>query len=142
MAVEYLSRDPGMRSIIKQLESSTDLFTVQINHNHDDRFNRSTNTIFWDPDSALALYDKDSLTCDINDFQSPALGLGHEMAHAARSPLLMLLTEKLQIKPLFDYEERRVVNGPEAAAAKTLGEGVRTSIYGGMPYHVQSPIGR
>jgi RHS repeat-associated protein len=142
-AVDYLSRDPGMRGIIRQMESSKQTYVVQINQNHVDRFDPRTNTIWWDPSSALAVYDKDSLSCNINDFQSPALGLGHELAHASRNPLLLQLGGRLPApaKGYPNYEEWRVVRGPEAGAARVLGEGLRSNSYG-RPYHVTRPTER
>jgi RHS repeat-associated protein len=142
-AVKYLSRDPGMQKIIKYLETSPERYYVQIVHNGNDLFHLQTNTIDWDPNSAVAVYNKsESLVCTENDTQTPALGLGHEMAHAARNTLLLYLGYELKFpKGYPNYEEWRVVRGPERTAAKTLGEGIRDNLRG-FPYNVSTPTAR
>jgi hypothetical protein len=71
---------------------------------------------------------------------SPALALGHELAHADANFWDRLIGQF----PSSQYdtqEEQRVITGPEAAAANTLGEDVRTSHQGSF-YPVPSPTER
>ena len=58
---------------------------------------------------------------------SPALALGHEMAHA-RHPWIGFVLGFLSDPGRYDtLEERRVTKGAETAAAHTLGEPTRAS---------------
>jgi hypothetical protein len=83
-AVAYLRRDPGMAAIIDKLEKSPTVYTVLINNVHDDSYDFLTKTIYWDPTSAIV--------CEGGSgSQSPALGLGHEMAHADGGTLAEVL---------------------------------------------------
>jgi RHS repeat-associated protein len=131
-ATAYLQHDPGMAQVIKDLnDSSTDYNILYINDGND-RYDPATHTIFWDPTSALRT------TC--GGKQTPALGLGHEMAHADAS----FWDRLIGWVPWSSYdnlEERRVITGPETAAARTLGEAIRTD-HGGTPYTVSTPTSR
>ena len=121
-AISYLSRDPGMAAIVHDLDASSTNYNVKFNDSNDDTFDPATNTINWDPHSALG--------CTDGETQSPALGLGHEMSHADR-PWYSYLSGWV---PSWDYgnlEEKRVITGPERNAAHTLGEGTRTN-HGGL----------
>jgi len=87
---------------------------------------------FRDPTSALRT--------TFGGKQTPALGLGHEMAHADASFWDRLIGWVPW--PSYDnLEEPRVITGPETAAARTLGEAIRTD-HGGTPYTVSTPISR
>jgi hypothetical protein len=92
------------------------------------------NTVFWDPRSALATDDDEG---KLNGgTQTPALGLAHQLDHAAGK-------EEGTTAPggapgygdaaHHGAEERRVITGSETRAAGTLHEGTRTN-HGGAPY--------
>lgn len=121
-----------MAKIVADLERSSTTYTVKTNNMDDDSCDPSTYTIHWDPHSALR--------CTSGGGQSPALGLGHEMAHADAG----FFTRLLVYIPWPGYdnlEERRVIVGPETNAARTLGEGTRTN-HSGSTYVVLSPTSR
>jgi hypothetical protein len=135
-AVAYLRRDPGMARIIDDLESSKTVYTVSLNSDDQDEFDPDTNFIYWDPGSALA--------CKDGGTQSPALGLGHEMAHADFNSLLRWLLWKTTwfAGDYQNLEEWRVISGAETRAAKTLGEGTRTDHRFGHTIRVPTPTSR
>jgi RHS repeat-associated protein len=131
-AIAYLSRDAGMANIIHDLDSSSTVYTVLFNHQDADAYDPGTHTIHWDPHSALRV------RC--SGTQSPALGLGHEMAHAD-VPWYWTLINWIPWPEYDNLEERRVIVGPETDAAHTLGEGTRTD-HRGTTYRVPTPISR
>ena len=53
-AVSYLDGDSRMRSIVRQAEHAGRPLHLRINHRGDDSYDPSTDTIAWDPRSALA----------------------------------------------------------------------------------------
>lgn len=131
-AIAYLQKDPGMAAIIHDLDISSTVYNIQYNNIGDDHYDPLTHTIAWDSRSALQ--------CTGGGKQTPALGLGHEMAHADAS----FWNRLIGWIPWPDYdnlEERRVITGPETDAARTLNEAVRTN-HGGTPYNVSSPTSR
>jgi RHS repeat-associated protein len=130
-AINYLNGDPGMAGIINDLNGSSTNYNVIINNNDDDSYDPGTHTIHWDPHSAL---------CDSGCKQSPALGLGHEMAHAD-GPWYSGLLAWIPWPGYNNLEERRVITGPERKAAKNLGECTRSD-HGGTPYLVPTPTSR
>jgi RHS repeat-associated protein len=128
MAREYLSRDPGMEHIFTELDKP-EAGQVYIYFNDEKKdYADSRKRVMWDPHAALCLPNGET--------QSPAMALGHELAHVLgpRAPSTFDPTD-------YDAEERRVIEGPETAAARTLGEGVRKGYYG-VPFHVSSPTAR
>jgi hypothetical protein len=61
---------------------------------------------------------------------SPALNLGHELAHAGLADTSLVLYSLSMMQnlahPEYDFvEEERVITGPEADAANALGESYR-----------------
>jgi RHS repeat-associated protein len=133
-SVDYLQQEPNMKRIINKLKKSPIVYKIRPlkDKKHSDSYNPSNHTIYWDPHSALRT------TC--GGSQTPALGLGHEMSHAARPEgLLDILIGMVPAGDYDDREEKRVITGPETTAAKTLGEGVRTD-HRGTPYPVLNPI--
>lgn len=129
-AVAYLQRDAVERTLIDKLENSTTSYQLVITHDGDDSYNPSTHRIDWDPFSALRT------TC--GGRQSAALGLGHEIDHATFDPRQ---GQRLAATydPNFDnLEEKRVITGSEAHAARTLGEDVRHDHRGSL-YAVAAP---
>ena len=131
-AIKYLNGDPGMTAIIQDLNASSTNYTVVTNNVDDDSFTPSTNTIRWDPHSALQ--------CTSGQTQSPALGLGHEMDHANANWWERLIGG-ISTPDYQNFEEMRVIKGSETDAAHTLGEGTRTDHFG-VPFKVLTPISR
>ncbi len=131
-AKRYLSRDHVERALFHELEHARDgrRFHLTINHRDDDHFDPNTNTIAWDPYSALRT--------TRGGRQSPALGLGHEVDHAVEK---LGAADRLRDRADARYdtaEERRVILGSEAHAARTLGESIRHD-HAGTCYRVASP---
>jgi RHS repeat-associated protein len=121
IAIGYLQNDPGTADIINVLSNSATVYHINFNNEDNDSFNPSTNTINWDPRSGCS--------CSTgNGIQSPALGLGHEMAHAAIAKWLggLLTNLSLFAGDYDNWEEWRVITGAELDAARNLGEPVRT----------------
>jgi hypothetical protein len=134
MAKAYLSRDRLERSLFFRLEHAKGReYRLVPNGRNDDYFDPATDTIGWDPHSALRTTD--------GGRQSPALGLGHEVDHAVES---RSCERRLSERPSRQYdtiEERRVIAGSERHAALRLGEAVRRN-HAGHCYGVSSPIER
>lgn len=133
-AKTYLCRDRGERALFTRLEGARDRhYRLAIDSSNDDHFDPQTDTIAWDPHSALRTTG--------GGRQSPALGLGHEIDHAVESPER---ERRLGERPSARYdtiEERRVITGSERRAATTLGEAVRRD-HAGRCYRVPSPTDR
>ena len=133
-AKSYLSHDSVERSLFDRLEHAHGRhFHLTINDRNDDHFDPNTDTIAWDPHSALRTTS--------GGRQSPALGLGHEIDHAVER---LRTADRLRARFDAHYdtaEERRVIRGSEAHAARTLGEGLRHD-HTGTTYRVSSPIAR
>lgn len=133
-AKNYLCRDRGERALFNRLENANGRhYRLAIDSHNDDHFDPQSDTIAWDPHSALRTTS--------GGRQSPALGLGHEIDHAVES---RSRERRLSERPSVRYdtiEERRVITGSERRAAATLGEAVRRD-HAGRCYRVSSPIGR
>jgi len=132
-ASRYLRQDPQMNNIIDDLKNSPFVYTIITNNNFDDLYDPSTRTISWDPHAALQTTS--------GGLQSPALGLAHEMGHAAVSDELLLLLTWVPMLFFENLEEARVILLIEDVAALTLGESLRCG-HGGTPYWVPSPTSR
>jgi hypothetical protein len=130
-AVRYLARDSAMRSVIAHVEHSRTEYTLKIIHNGNDRYEPDTHVVAWDPSGALRTTS--------GGRQSPALGLGHELAHAAVRPWVLDAGSRIHVRAYDNAEERRVIRGAEAHAARTLGEATRAD-HGGAGYRVASPV--
>jgi hypothetical protein len=132
-AKRYLSRDSREATLFHRLEHARDgrRFHLALNHRNDDHFDPSTNTIAWDPYSALRT--------TTGGRQSPALGLGHEIDHAVEAPGMQARLERIADKRYDNREERRVITGSERKAARTLHESVRYD-HAGRCYRVASPV--
>lgn len=133
LARDYLSRDGDERRLFERLDGSTRHFHLRINHRNDDHFDPNTNTIAWDPYSALRTTGGGT--------QSPALGLGHEVAHAVEAPAREATLSAQALPRYDDAEERRVIRGSERHAAHTLGEATRFD-HRGTTYRVATPVSR
>ncbi len=130
-AVRYLEADSRMRDVIGRAERSARPLHLRINRRGDDSFDPAGDTINWDPHSALTTSD--------GGRQSPALGLGHELDHATIAPWLRRRGEARYDAAYDNAEERRVIRGSEAHAARTLGEDSRRD-HAGSLYSVASPV--
>jgi hypothetical protein len=133
LAKAYLCREPHERALFAQADRSTRTFHLQINHRADDHFDPNTDTIAWDPNSALRT--------QRGGRQSPALGLGHEMAHAVERPQREAALSNRAVAQYDTLEERRVIRGSERLAARGLGEAVRFD-HRGSVYRVATPVSR
>lgn len=113
-AVAYIKTSETGRELIELLEAS--LFTITIVFVDDDqmRYDTGSNTIFFDTNSGLVLKDRAST-------QSAALGLAHEMGHAAQDILGILSNSYLTIDEL----ESMNLEKYETPIAQELGEPTR-----------------
>jgi RHS repeat-associated protein len=129
-ALGYLRDDPGCSSVIKKLENSPRIFTIDFVYGtQNDGYTSATRTISWDPLGG---------TCDHGCNLSPAIALCHEMAHAAGDGPI---ARHLVATPNNQYdneEERRVIHNYENPFAMTHGECVRFNHHG-TPSHVATP---
>ncbi len=132
-AIKYLQCDAVMAKIIDDLRKSSVIYTVILNDDDNDSYDPSTNTISWDPHSALKLTNGGK--------QSPALGLGHEMDHA-NANFFQRIVGGIPWPEYDNLEERRVIKGSETHAANTLGEGKRKNHSGSSTYRVPTPTSR
>ncbi|GAC1659545.1 MAG: hypothetical protein NVS9B12_12910 [Vulcanimicrobiaceae bacterium] len=132
-AKRYLCKDGIERRIFRTLEHEPSPVRLRINSHNDDSFDAAARTIHWDPYSALRTRE--------GGRQSPALGLGHEADHATISRRALTDGWNHACKRYDDAEERRVIRGSEAHAARTLGESQRYD-HGGTCYRVGSPVDR
>jgi hypothetical protein len=131
LAEAYLGRDSVMRTILDKAEHGTHRIRLSENARDNDSFDASTRTVHWDPHSALFTSE--------GGRQSAALGLGHELDHATVGERIRERGGSV-IDILYDTEEeRRVIRGSEAHAARTLGEAQRHD-HGGRSYWVSSPV--
>ncbi len=131
-AKRYLSRDPSERALFDRLERDPARhYRLTVNHRNDDHFDPGTDTIAWDPYSALRTTG--------GGRQSPALGLGHEVAHAVEPRAVERRLAHHRVAHYDNAEERRVIRGSESRAAHTLGESARRD-HGGTCYRVSSSV--
>ncbi len=133
LARAYLTRDRTESRLFARFESSPRTFHLTTNNRGDDHFDPASNTIAWDPYSALRT--------TRGGTQSPALGLGHEIAHAIESPAREAALSNHFRAGYDNAEEARVIRGYERQAARTLGEGVRYDHRGSL-YRVHTPVSR
>jgi hypothetical protein len=132
-AKRYVSHDPREARLFNRLEHARNgrRYHLTINHRNDDHFDPSTNTIAWDPYSALRT--------TRGGRQSPALGLAHEVDHAVEAPAVQARLQRIADPRYDNAEERRVITGSEAHAARILHESVRHD-HAGSTYRVTSPV--
>jgi hypothetical protein len=132
-ALGYLARDASLRAIVERLERSPVEHRIAIDHRHVDAYEPWNHTIRWDPTSALRTSG--------GGRQSPALGLAHELDHAAQNDRAYRLLQKQRVCGYDSAEERRVITGSERHAAHTLHESVRYD-HRGRVYRVGGPTQR
>jgi hypothetical protein len=131
LALIYLKKDPACAKVIKKLEKSKRKFKLEFVRDGNDRYDPATRTVYWDP--------KSGLICTNGSGQTPALGLCHEMAHAAGDGPI---ARHMSITPDDQYdwrEERRVIRTYETPFAIRNGEGVRHD-HGGDAVNVPTSI--
>jgi RHS repeat-associated protein len=131
-AIEYLRKDPGMAAVIDSLEKSNTTYTVETNGFGVDMYDPRTRTVMWDPGLALK-FNGGSI--------SPALALGHELAHAAENWFTSTLRSFIPVAGYSDLNEYRIIQNYENPAARSLGESVRTC-HCGTGYRVTGPLAR
>jgi hypothetical protein len=137
-AILYLDKSPTAESTINGALAAG--VTLNIVHNGgDDYRNDITNpsdpyyrSLDWDPNSELRVVTNDGTLT--NNYQSPALGLGHEFDHFFEPANVPVISGG----PYSNTEEQRVIVGFETPVAKDLGEPTRTNHYGDL-YIVQDP---
>ncbi|EHY7529899.1 hypothetical protein K4098_004632, partial [Escherichia coli] len=137
-AVEYLKQDSQMKETIDFLSSSEETINIEYIEGTNVRFNSNNMAIYWK--SRASLFCSTELN---SKSQSPALGLGHEFAHAQYYLLdkenFMALLSRTD-KKYENKEEARVITIIESRAAKTLGECTRGA-HSGLPfYRVDGPL--
>lgn len=132
-AFAYLARDPVARGLIERIERSRTVHRIAIDHRHRDAYRPWSHTISWDPTSALRTTD--------GGRQSPALGLAHELDHAAEAARTYDRLQSTEVAGYDTAEERRVIAGSERHAARTLHESVRRD-HDGVCYRVAGPTSR
>jgi hypothetical protein len=132
-AFAYLARDPVERSVIERLERSRIGHRIAIDHRHDDSYLPCSHTIRWDPTSAMRTTN--------GGRQSPALGLAHELDHAAEPGRTFDRLQAIELPGYDTAEERRVIAGSERHAARTLHESARRD-HDGACYRVAGPTKR
>ena len=127
-ANHYLSGSKEMRLVQKAFKSGH--YHLEIIHDGNDRYDPATRTVYWDPHSALQTTE--------GGHQTPALGLGHEMAHATGNRHDNAVLSGTPDARYDTKEERRVILNYENPAARELGESTRSN-HGGVPYNVDCP---
>ncbi|GAC1303187.1 MAG: hypothetical protein NVS2B3_09100 [Vulcanimicrobiaceae bacterium] len=132
-AERYLRGDSIMARTFDDLERGPNPIVVRGNRRDDDHFEPTTRTVAWDPYSALRTTD--------GGWQSPALGLGHELVHADADPASRARLSQIRSPRYDNAEERRVIRGAETHAARTLGESIRHD-HAGATFRVTSPTSR
>jgi hypothetical protein len=132
VARAYLSQDPGMKKAFDAVGASKMEVHVRENNslapgNTKTQLIQNTKTgqfsvrINWNPHAAASVK---------GGSQSPAMVLGHEGQHGERyirDPQGALRDTNTRVPGFGNREEQRVITGPEANAARTLGETPRSS---------------
>ena len=117
-----------MRLVLAAFKSGH--YHLVIIHDGNDRYDPQTRTVYWDPRSALRTTE--------GGHQTPALGLGHEMAHATGNRHDTAVLSNTPDRRYDNKEEGRVIRNYESPAARELGESARSN-HGGTPYNVNCP---
>jgi hypothetical protein len=119
-AVSYLSSDPGAAADFAQLETSPDTYNIYVASGNPTIYDSNAKNIGWDPKEGLKVK---------GGVQSPALGLRHEVDHAAQHDKTgTAVTRASNGNPTSasKAEEKRAVKN-ETKTAKNLGEPTRSS---------------
>jgi hypothetical protein len=116
-----------------KLEKASETYIVNINGSGNDSYDPKTRTVNWDPTSALAVQDDQGKRTGAT--QTPALGLGHELDHAAFG----IQKRGLYGKHFGSAEEQRAVYNEQKS--KLPLEGRRDNHYG-ESYVVPGPLNK
>jgi hypothetical protein len=134
-ALQYLMRDPGLALIIQRLQASKTVYRVTIGSGVQGGFSPGANEILWDSHASATI---------TGGCVSPAFILGHELAHAEgwdSGKVSYFFRDNWPAGAYGNREEQRVITGPEAAAARALGEPMRQN-HVGNPAYSPSPTSR
>ncbi len=138
VALEYLKKDPKMKALIDGLEKSDTLYTIVTNSSNTGDYSDPNaddpNMISWNPNLGLQC-GHTPYGIEIGAVLSPALALGHELAHTRYSNFWLLFKDKWY----GNLQEQKVTIEYENPAAQTLGEGIRHD-HGGQPAWVPTPL--
>ena len=127
-SIDYLRQDSEAARMIDSLKGgSRGWVVVRTDNLH--RTYALDNVVMWDPRAAGDV---------AFGTQSPAIRLGHELAHVAGPQLPMVRIPGWGYRNL---EEYRVIRRWEVGVASRLGEGVRYDHHG-HPFRVSGPLAR
>lgn len=133
-AERYLRGDSIMRQTLDRIEhAKTTTHLIGNTSNDSDSFDERAQVVEWDPYRAFRTTEGGRV--------SPALALGHELAHAAADPATRARLSAINVEQYDNAEERRVIRGAERHAAQTLGEAMRSD-HRATGYDVASPTAR
>jgi len=146
-ALDYMQQKNADGGIVNKLANNTDI-KVNIQGNNAEFKSESNRTYYKDDGTHSLIFDDKNLFAptdnnnNILGYQSPALGLLHELGHAYRDIFYGInsskLPETLSREQLIEYfnnskiEEQTIVDAIETPAAILLGEYVRTKYGGGI----------
>ena len=116
-AIAYLKTSKTAKTLIEKLDASSQVFTIVFVDNDEMQYFSISNIIYFDMDSGLTLADGASV-------QSAALGLAHEMGHAAQD----LDGARFVLSEMNKLEEENL-NKYEIPIATELGEPIRTDYF-------------
>jgi hypothetical protein len=129
----YLDQDPGWVADYSQLENSSETYTIYVKEGNPTVYNPNTRNIGYDPRAGLKIK---------KGVQSPAMGVRHEVSHAAehdrigRDPRTDGRGRKSETAR--EREEQRATNA-ETQTAKNLGEPTRERQTEGEIVRVPTP---
>lgn len=128
-AINYVSADPAAADIAR-LTKSSNTYRVYIKVGNPTIYDPKTRNIGWDPKEAIKIDD---------GVQSPALGLRHELDHAAEHDRTgnAITRKNGKSTKATRSEEKRAV-GNESKTASILGEPARNSHSEGTPIQVET----
>ena len=119
-ALAFLKQSETFRELFQLLYDAEEIITIAFVDNHIMGYNPNTRTIYWDPTSGLIMRDRTSV-------QSAALGLAHEMGHAAQHLKGLLDTFIADPSPLNEFNmEQENLELFEIPIAMQLREPTRT----------------
>ncbi len=133
-SLQYLKGDPGMRRMIQEMQDSDTLYTVITTHSMSADYtdvSSDDHVIVWNPHLGLKCIQRGGR--EYGAILTPAMALGHELAHQRHDTVAMFLGLIASID-YTDLEERRVIKNYENPAALTLGEGVRSDHFGDVEW--------
>ncbi|MBN3815889.1 hypothetical protein G3N57_04385 [Paraburkholderia sp. Se-20369] len=131
-SLTYLETSSNALKIIQEMKANT--VAIEIIHDGNDQYDSGTNTILWDPHSALTV--RDNATGKAVGVQSAALGLAHEGAHSTDPDLAR---HAATYNAQYDDDAEKYAVGKEDLIATDLGETLRYNHGGvGLPNELNS----